>query len=517
MVEGPHRHGHRQPVQRAVHREEALHRARAQRFQLVDGGRVGGHEGRRQLLGAEPDADLAEVAVADAPLPQPRPLGHDRPELLGGGVQVELRVPLGPRGPAHRAPGLGEVLEVVAPHVGDLALGAAAVADELGDDHADGRHQHQHAHDPHEGRHVRHEEEDDGGPHAQHGQELHEHALLLPAGQFGRGLQFQVLRGDFRRKRPRRAFDDDLAHPSIHPSIRTKTDGSPAPAPPRQVRLAASVTTRTPPGCPDGSRPRSGPAAPRVPECRTPYGARPAEPPRHRTGRRAGPARPTLPEPARKAPARKAPARKAPARKAPALTGGRRPQAAAGTAARGPTAGRQRLPPPDGPASSRPGGGPPAPTARRATTLRRPLGGAARQRADPTHTRRAPAALRPRARRSHPPCRGRCPPPGAGPGPPTRALTRPKAAAHGCPPDGCPPDGCPPGDRPSEERPPARTGHRTARKAAHQAPMSHRHHEVRGFPRAAERARVRRTSTAIADAPSAPAARPAPRTPPARR
>ncbi len=233
VVEGPHRHRHRQPVQRGVHLQEALHRTRRQRLQLVHRRRLRRHQRRRQALRAQPQPGLPEVGVADPPLPQPRTVRHHRPQLLRRRVQIQLRVALRPRRPTHLTARLGEVFEVVPAHVGHLPLRTAPEAHQLRHDHSHRRRQHQHAHDAHEGGRARHEEEDDGRAHAEHRQELHQHALLLPARQFGRSFQPQLLRGNLGRQGPRRAFDDDLAHRSINPS---KTDGTSQPAPPSPGR-----------------------------------------------------------------------------------------------------------------------------------------------------------------------------------------------------------------------------------------------------------------------------------------
>lgn len=233
VVERPDRQRHRQPVQRGVHLQEPLHRARGQRLQLVHRRGLRRHQRRRQALHAQPQPRLPEVLVADPPLPQPRTLRHHRPQLLRGRVQIQLRVPLRPRGPAYLATRLREVLEVVPAHIGHLPLRTTPVAHQLRDHHGHRRHQHQHTHDAHERSRARHEEEDDGGTHAEHRQELHQHALLLPARKFGRSLQSQLLRRNLRRQGPRRAFDDDLAHRSINPS---KTDGTSQPAPPSPGR-----------------------------------------------------------------------------------------------------------------------------------------------------------------------------------------------------------------------------------------------------------------------------------------
>lgn len=233
VVEGAHRHRHRQPVQRGVHLQEALHRTRRQRLQLVHRRRLGRYQRGRQTLCTQPQPGLAEVRIADPPLPQPRTVRHHRPQLLGRGVQVQLCVALRPGGPPHLTARLGEVLEVVPAHIGHLPLRTAPVAHQLRHDHAHRRRQHQHTHDAHERGRARHEEEDDGGAHAEHRQELHQHALLLPARKFGRSLQPQLLRRNLGRQGPRRAFDDDLAHRSINPS---KTDGTSQPAPPSPGR-----------------------------------------------------------------------------------------------------------------------------------------------------------------------------------------------------------------------------------------------------------------------------------------
>lgn len=233
VVERPHRDGHRQPVQGPVHGEELLHRARAHRLQLVHRSGLGSDQRSRQLLRAEPHPHMGEVLVAHAPFPDPAALGDHRPQLFGRGVQIQLYVTLRAGGPADRPTGLRKVFEVVAPHIRHLPLRTATVADQLGDHHSDGRHEHQDTHDPHERRCLRREEEHHRGTHAEHRQDLHQHALLLPARQFGRGLQRQLVRGYFRRQRPRRSFHDDLAHRNINPSIRT--GGRPvwsAPTPP---------------------------------------------------------------------------------------------------------------------------------------------------------------------------------------------------------------------------------------------------------------------------------------------
>lgn len=230
VVEGAERDRHRQSVQRAVRRQELLHRPGGQRLQLVDRRGVGGHERRGEFLTAQTDAYVREVGVPHPALPHPAALGHEGPQLLRGRVEVELRVALLTRGPQHGAPGLRQILQVVAPHVRQLTLGAASEADEHRDGHRDRRRDHDHAHDPHD-RVRSHEEEDDGTAHAEHRQQLHHHPLLLPAGQLGRRLQLHLLARNFGGEGPRWALDDNVAH------------SSPIPLPDGTVPIGAPVAT----------------------------------------------------------------------------------------------------------------------------------------------------------------------------------------------------------------------------------------------------------------------------------
>ncbi len=225
VVEGPQRQRHRQPVQLAVHREEPLHGTGAQRLQLVHRRGLRGHQGSGQLLRSQADAHLAEVVVPHPPFPHPAALGHHRPQLLRRGVQIQLSVPLPQCRSADRAPGLGQIAEVVPAYVGHLPLRTATVTDDLRDHHRGRGHQHQHTHDPHERMRVgRGEVEHHRRTHAERRQDLHQHALVLPSRQLRRTLQLQVFRGHFGRQGTRRALDDDLAHRSINPPLRTTVD-----------------------------------------------------------------------------------------------------------------------------------------------------------------------------------------------------------------------------------------------------------------------------------------------------
>ncbi|CAM5231503.1 hypothetical protein STENM223S_01020 [Streptomyces tendae] len=222
VVEGAQRDRDRQTVQLAVHGQETLHGAGAQRLQLVHRSGVRGDQRGGQLLRAQTHPHLPEVGVADAPFPHPAALGDHRPQLLRRGMQVPLRVTLTAGRRAHLAAGLREIPEVVPAHVGHLPLRTPAVAHDLGDDHRGRRHQHDHAHDPHErmgvgGGEVEHHRR----AHAERGQHLHEDALLLPARQLGRSFQLQLVRGHFGRQGTRWALDDDLAHRGINPPVWT--------------------------------------------------------------------------------------------------------------------------------------------------------------------------------------------------------------------------------------------------------------------------------------------------------
>ncbi len=210
-VERPQGHRHRQVLQRRVHRHEPLHRARGQRLQLVHRPGLRSDQRRRKLLRAQPDPHLREVLVARPSLPHPAALGDQRPQLLGGGVQVVLGVPLRVRGVHRTLPGHRQIAQVVTPQVGQLTLVAPPEPHHHRHRHGDRRGDHHHAHDLHE-RPVAHEEEHHRAAHAERRQQLHQHTLLMPARQLRRWLQHDLFRGHLGRQRPRRTLHDDVAH-----------------------------------------------------------------------------------------------------------------------------------------------------------------------------------------------------------------------------------------------------------------------------------------------------------------
>ena len=210
------RHPQRQVGHGAVGGDEPPQRGGRQRIEVLDRPGLGGNQGRGELLAADADPDGAEVVVVGAALPQPLGRRH-RPERVRGRAAPLLAVALGLRDPPDPVAAAGEVAQELPALLLHLPPVLRAGRQQRPDHHGQRRDQEERT------RHV-------GDRVGRAGQQVGDRTqpgqcrqggepevLHAAAGQLGRRLELDVVRGHRRARRPGRPTEPQRRHVSPDP------------------------------------------------------------------------------------------------------------------------------------------------------------------------------------------------------------------------------------------------------------------------------------------------------------